>query len=80
VALAEKHRGRRLLEQRLSSYQKNPGFFDTACDGVLAVRRVEARLRQLNELESAAAFPARITHAMDDVVNKLAISDADPPL
>ena len=80
VRLAEKHRGRRLLEQRLSSYQRNPGYFDSACDGVSAVQRVEAHLRQLHELESAAGFPARITHAIDDVANKPAIADADPPL
>ena len=57
VSSAQTFRGRQLLEQRLSSYQRNPAFFDTACDGALAVQRVEAHLRDLNELATATNSP-----------------------
>jgi hypothetical protein len=63
VASAKKDRGRQLLEQRLSSYQMNPGFLDTVCDGVLAVRRIEERLRQLDDFARAAnAVPEDTNH------------------
>ena len=50
VSTVQTIRARQLLEQRLSSYQRNPDFFDTSCDGVMAVQRVEAHLRQLKQL------------------------------
>lgn len=36
------------MEQRLSSYRRNPEFFDSACDGALAIGQIEDYLRQLN--------------------------------
>lgn len=54
MALAKKKtRGRELLEQRLSSYQRNPDFFDTTCDAVLAIRGVEDQLQELDNLTGA---------------------------
>jgi hypothetical protein len=49
VTSAKKTRGRQLLEQRLSSYRRNPDFFATTGDAASAIRRVEDDLRQLNE-------------------------------
>ncbi|HSZ58723.1 MAG TPA: hypothetical protein VK797_23845 [Tepidisphaeraceae bacterium] len=50
MSSAKKMRGRKLLEQRLLSYRRNPSYFETAHDGVSAMRRVEDHLRELDQL------------------------------
>ena len=50
MSSAKKVRGRKLLEQRLLSYRRNPSYFETAHDGVSAMRRVEDLLRELDQL------------------------------
>lgn len=50
MSSAKKARGRILLEQRLLSYRRNPGYFETAHDGVSATRRIEDLLRELDQL------------------------------
>jgi hypothetical protein len=50
MSSAKKAHGRILLEQRLLSYRRNPSYFETAHDGISAMRGVEELLRELDQL------------------------------